>query len=175
MSFGEKLTTLRKQKGLSQEELGEKLNVTRQTISKWELDQTVPDMNKLTDIAKYFEVNVNELTNEEEIIQTNETINNNENSKKSTGTVVIVIILIIILVATISYLTWLVMIGSLAKKLFNRGNEIQKSAVQIINNIQEHGQDEIYNQIKKEQGEKNYYSIINEARELTKDEIQYTR
>ncbi|MBO4815531.1 MAG: helix-turn-helix domain-containing protein [Clostridia bacterium] len=61
MNFGEKLTNLRKQKGLSQEELGEKLNVTRQTISKWELEQTSPDVNKLKEIAKLFETSLDEL------------------------------------------------------------------------------------------------------------------
>lgn len=47
MKFSEKLENLRKSKGMSQEALAQKLNVTRQTVSKWELDQTTPDMNKL--------------------------------------------------------------------------------------------------------------------------------
>ena len=46
MKFNEKLINLRKQKGLSQEELGYKLNVTRQTVSKWELGETTPEINK---------------------------------------------------------------------------------------------------------------------------------
>ena len=45
MKFNEKLINLRKKAGLSQEELGYKLNVTRQTVSKWELGQTTPEMN----------------------------------------------------------------------------------------------------------------------------------
>ena len=47
MKFNEKLIKLRKEQGLSQEELGEKLNVTRQTVSKWELGETTPEMSKL--------------------------------------------------------------------------------------------------------------------------------
>ena len=62
MKFSEKLLSLRKQKGMSQEELADKLNVTRQTVSKWELDQTVPDMNKLVEISKLFEISLDELT-----------------------------------------------------------------------------------------------------------------
>ena len=62
MKFSEKLLSLRKQKGLSQEDLADKLNVTRQTVSKWELDQTVPDMNKLVEISKLFEISLDELT-----------------------------------------------------------------------------------------------------------------
>ena len=67
MNFGEKLTNLRKQKGLSQEELGFELNVTRQTVSKWELGQTTPEMDKLVEISKIFGVTVDELTNDREI------------------------------------------------------------------------------------------------------------
>ncbi len=63
MEFGEKLMRLRKSKGMSQEELASKLNVTRQTVSKWELEQTVPDMNKLIEISKEFAVSLDELTN----------------------------------------------------------------------------------------------------------------
>ena len=67
MKFSEKLMNLRKSKGMSQEELAEKLNITRQTVSKWELDQTVPDMNKLIEISKLFGVSLDELTNNIEI------------------------------------------------------------------------------------------------------------
>ena len=44
MNFSQKLMELRRSKGMSQEQLGEKLGVTRQTISKWELGQTTPEM-----------------------------------------------------------------------------------------------------------------------------------
>ena len=64
MKFEQKLINLRKQKSMSQEELAEHLNVTRQTISKWELGQSKPDMDKLLEISKLFEVSVEELTNE---------------------------------------------------------------------------------------------------------------
>ena len=61
MKFSEKLENLRKSKGMSQEALAQKLNVTRQTVSKWELDQTTPDMNKLIEISKIFEISLDEL------------------------------------------------------------------------------------------------------------------
>ena len=64
MKFSEKLMNLRKSKGMSQEELAEKLNVTRQSVSKWELDQTTPDMNKLIEMAKLFEISLDELVND---------------------------------------------------------------------------------------------------------------
>ena len=65
MKFEEKLIKLRKEKLLSQEELGEKLDVTRQTISKWELGQSKPDMEKLKEISTLFNISIEELTNDE--------------------------------------------------------------------------------------------------------------
>ena len=51
MNLGETLLKLRKQKGLSQEEVADKLNVTRQTISKWETNQSMPDFDKIVPIC----------------------------------------------------------------------------------------------------------------------------
>ena len=64
MKFEEKLIKLRKKNILSQEELAEKLNVTRQTVSKWELGQSKPDMDKLKELATIFEVGVDVLTDD---------------------------------------------------------------------------------------------------------------
>lgn len=61
MSFAEKLMSLRKSRGWSQEELGERLDVTRQTVSKWELGATTPEMEKLAAISELFGVSVDEL------------------------------------------------------------------------------------------------------------------
>ena len=59
--LNENLKQLRKSKGLSQEELAIRLNVVRQTISKWEKGISVPDADMLIKIADIFEVNVSEL------------------------------------------------------------------------------------------------------------------
>lgn len=56
MTFGERIQLLRKQRKMSQEELGEKLEVTRQTISKWELDQSTPDLDYIIAISEFFDV-----------------------------------------------------------------------------------------------------------------------
>lgn len=61
MNFNERLTELRKSAGLSQEQLGDKLNVARQTISKWELGVTAPDMNKLIELSDLFHISIDEL------------------------------------------------------------------------------------------------------------------
>lgn len=49
MKFGEKIIKLRKEKGLSQEEFGDKINVSRQAVSKWENGETKPDTDKYKD------------------------------------------------------------------------------------------------------------------------------
>lgn len=61
MSLGQNILNLRKKKGFSQEELGEKINVTRQTISNWELEETSPNPEQLRLLSKELNVSVDEL------------------------------------------------------------------------------------------------------------------
>ena len=97
MKFNEKLANLRKIKGMSQEELAIKLNVTRQSVSKWELDQTTPDVNKLMEIAKLFETSLDELMNGIEISNSENTYKESaieKNNKKISIKILIVGIII---------------------------------------------------------------------------------
>jgi len=61
MKLGEKIFELRKKSGLSQEQLGEKINVTRQTISNWELGETSPNPEQLKLISKELNVSIDEM------------------------------------------------------------------------------------------------------------------
>ncbi len=61
MSLGKNILSLRKKSGLSQEQLGEKVDVTRQTISNWENESTVPNPEQLKLLARTFHVSVDEL------------------------------------------------------------------------------------------------------------------
>lgn len=61
MSLGENLLYLRKKAGLSQEAVAEKLNVSRQTVSKWETDQTVPELIKAKLLSQLYNVSYNYL------------------------------------------------------------------------------------------------------------------
>lgn len=61
MKFNENIRNLRRERDYSQEYLAEKLNVTRQTISKWENGAAMPDLKKLTEIADFFSVSMDTL------------------------------------------------------------------------------------------------------------------
>ncbi len=65
MIFSEKLLNLRKKNGWSQEQLAEKLNVTRQSISKWESAQSIPDLDKILSLSKIFGVSTDYLIKDE--------------------------------------------------------------------------------------------------------------
>ena len=68
MEFNEKLQELRKQKGLTQEELAEKLYVSRTAVSKWESGRGYPNIDSLKAIAKFFSVTVDELLSTNEVL-----------------------------------------------------------------------------------------------------------
>ena len=65
MIFADKLIDLRKRSGLSQEELAEKMNVSRQSVSKWEGAQSVPDINKMIALSEIFGVSTDYLLKDE--------------------------------------------------------------------------------------------------------------
>lgn len=61
MTFSEKLLLLRRQKGMSQEQLAEMLDVSRQSVSKWEAQQTLPEPSKIILISEIFGVSIDQL------------------------------------------------------------------------------------------------------------------
>lgn len=78
MEFNQKLQELRKQKGLTQEELAESLYVSRTAISKWESGRGYPNIESLKAIAKLFSITIDELLSSDELI----TIAYEENKEK---------------------------------------------------------------------------------------------
>ena len=68
MDFSEKLQNLRKQNGLTQEELAAKLFVSRTAVSKWESGRGYPNIDSLKEISKFFSVSVDELLSSDELI-----------------------------------------------------------------------------------------------------------
>lgn len=72
MNFSDNLKKIRKDNNLSQEELAEKLGVSRQSVSKWESNQAYPEMDKIVQLCKMFNLNLDELINKD-IKEVNET------------------------------------------------------------------------------------------------------
>ena len=63
MNFSDNLIKLRKGKSWSQEDLAEKLGISRQAVSKWEVGTSKPDIDNVIKISKLFEVSIDELVN----------------------------------------------------------------------------------------------------------------
>lgn len=114
MSLAEKLVTLRKQKGLTQMELAEKLNVSRQAVSRWEVGAAVPSTDNLKVLGELYNVQLDYLL-KDDIAEPNESISgqkdnliNQENIPKRavhrplvlwlTAVVIVVVILLFVLV-----------------------------------------------------------------------------
>lgn len=65
--LSEKIYTLRRKSGLSQEQLAEKIGVSRQTISKWEGGLSTPELDKLQALSVFFQLSIDELTSEQDL------------------------------------------------------------------------------------------------------------
>mgnify|MGYP000054406837 CR=1 FL=1 len=78
MNFNEKLINLRKSRGMSQEELGAELKVSRQTISKWESCQSYPDFQRLVLLSDYFGLTLDELVKDIDVQEVREKNMDNE-------------------------------------------------------------------------------------------------
>ena len=135
MKFNEKLIKMRKEIGLSQEELGNKLNVARQTVSKWELGETTPEMDKLIKISEVFNITLDELIKDEKVNEKT----NNTNFQQLAGMVIKILkglgIFLIILFVIILFL----IIGGLIS--FNKikvdsGTNVTVVEIQENNEIQ---------------------------------------
>ena len=111
MALGQNILELRKKNGLSQEQLGEKINVTRQTISKWELNETTPDIKQAKELSKIFKISLDELTDNDIKSIMEEKISNTE---KLAGLVLKVLkwigicFLIMLTIDVISFIVYLI-------------------------------------------------------------------
>ncbi|WP_461614994.1 helix-turn-helix domain-containing protein [Clostridium sp. Marseille-QA1073] len=108
MTLGEKIQQLRKTKNLSQEQLAEKLNVSRQAVSKWEIGESLPDINKIIQLSKIFQVSTDYLLYDEidsdmnipAVKNSNDSLKNQYGMKTlfivTTGTIIIGLIMSIV-------------------------------------------------------------------------------
>ena len=108
MKLGDKILELRKKQGLSQEELGEKIDVTRQTISNWELGETSPNPDQLKLLSKELNVSIDELLDNDVKDILVEKVSNTEELSKlvlkviKTCVIFIIIVFVLLIVASIT-------------------------------------------------------------------------
>lgn len=141
MKFNEKLIMLRKQHNLSQEQVAEKLGVARQTISKWELGETTPEMDKLIIMSELYNITLDELMKEE---NEGKVVNdpNNTNSQKLAGMTIKILkgIGIFILVVAILYV-FLMIIGFVAFNKVETNSDSKTTVIQtqeeVVENYEE--------------------------------------
>lgn len=168
MKFNERLIELRKKQGVSQEEFGNKLNVTRQTVSKWELGQTTPEMDKLVEISKIFNISVDELIKETEeknienpVIEDQPIIEESSN-KKNRNAIILVVALIVVGLLICIGVVYKVREREKAKNLvediFNKGTNIisdiyDKGTNVVENTFNENINEKYEEKIKKSQEE----------------------
>lgn len=97
MKIGHKLKDLRTAHGYTQEELAAILNVSRSTISSWEINRTYPDLSILVSLSELYEITVDQLINEDEKLvdtMTNETKKNSAFKKIILALVVLIIFIL---------------------------------------------------------------------------------
>ncbi|MCM1052946.1 MAG: helix-turn-helix domain-containing protein [Ruminococcus sp.] len=124
--LGENILNLRKKAGLSQEQLGEKINVTRKTISNWELNETSPNPEQLKLLSKVLKVSIDELLDNEieEVL-----MNKVSNTEKLAG--IIIKILKVLGVLFASYLI-LMVVAIISFGAYTIGKpEVESSATTI--------------------------------------------
>lgn len=126
MDLGKKILSLRKKNGLSQEELGERINVTRQTISNWELGVTSPNTEQLKSLSKEFNISIDELLDNDIKDVLVEKVSNTE---KLAGLILKIIKIVLI---SVPVLFVLIIIASILFKNIratNVGNRIEETIV----------------------------------------------
>lgn len=150
MKFNEKLLDLRKQKGWSQEELGNELNVSRQTISKWEMGMTTPELENLIMLSKIFDISIDELVDnvkieEDKVEEIKEDYSKNvrKNNKKNKILWIIVIIIFILcgIAGSLIYRSQIIRYANLnlwedALRIAHTGGNLEIQTYEITENMQ---------------------------------------
>lgn len=177
MKLSKKIIKIRKENSLSQEEFGEKINVSRQAVSKWENEETKPDIEKIQQIAEKFNVSYEYLLNDE--IENIEKVDKNFDKKerkskiKTSLKIFLIIFIIYLLICTykfIAFYRFYTIANSFSEKNYwiaqnnniytksTGGEDIIFYTTKVGNKILEQSYSKSDN-IKNENGEKMPYSI----------------
>ena len=123
MTLGERIRDERKKRGLSQEELADILNVSRQAITKWETDRGIPDIANLIRISEEFEISLDELIKGDNSVKRK--IIYDSSMKRWHLLVVVYLLAIVAYVAYFALLYRIFMVGFLIATLFTLGFELR--------------------------------------------------
>lgn len=123
MALGERIRDERKKRGLSQEELADILNVSRQAITKWETDRGIPDIANLIRISEEFEISLDELIKGDNSVKRK--IIYDSSMKRWHLLVVVYLLAIVAYVAYFALLYRIFMVGFLIATLFMLGFELR--------------------------------------------------
>ena len=123
MTLGERIRDERKKRGLSQEELADILNVSRQAITKWETDRGIPDIANLIRISEEFEISLDELIKGDNSVKRKIIYDNS--MKRWHILVVVYLLAIVAYVAYFALLYRIFMVGFLIATLFMLGFELR--------------------------------------------------
>lgn len=120
MSFAENLINLRKQKGWSQDDLADNLNLSRQAISKWENDTSKPDIDNIKKISKVFSVTIDDLLNNDVVKDKAVTLNVKKEEKKSRAInilkcMIIAVIILYIINVIFKFASLLIIVNGIQK------------------------------------------------------------
>ncbi|MBQ3408544.1 MAG: helix-turn-helix transcriptional regulator [Clostridia bacterium] len=191
MSFSENLMRLRKSKGLSQEEFANEINVSRQTVSKWELGTSTPEMDKLVQISKFFNISVDDLVNSEdatgkvsdttEINSQNQSVYNDTNinavpkKSSSTSAKIFAVLLIGVIITIITALIILLIRDFNEKKdtksTNNKSNNTTSNIVEnkIENKASNSAENKVENNIIPSEFNSGYHNGRTEGEDVEKD------
>ena len=123
MALGERIRDERKKRGLSQEELADILNVSRQAITKWETDRGIPDIANLIRISEEFEISLDELIKGDNSVKRKIIYDNS--MKRWHLLVVVYLLAIVAYIAYFALLNRIFMVGFLIATLFMLGFELR--------------------------------------------------
>ena len=120
MSFEKNLESLRKQKGWSQDDLADKLNLTRQAVSKWETGSSKPDIDNVKNISQLFSVKIDDLLNNEVVEDKAVTLNvekkeKRENIIKTIKFAIIALVIVYLITVIYKFASLLIIVNGVQK------------------------------------------------------------
>ena len=134
MNIADRIQMLRKQRGLSQEQLADEIGVSRQLVSKWENEQAVPDVERISILSEYFNTSTDYILKGIEPVKPEEQQNAKQPKNHMQWTIISVLLLICAAISTI-LIIWIanqIRFYNGADVVLSRGETIYKSGYQIF-------------------------------------------